>query len=77
MHQNLFFAIKKRNFKVLNQLKMRFDYTILIAILSVILDSYYKYFNYSFTALLLFFNIVGLYLFLSRIEITVEFRYNR
>lgn len=54
---------------------MRFDHTILIAILSVILDSYYKYFNYSFTTLLLFVNIVGLYLFLSRIEITVEFKY--
>ena len=56
---------------------MRLDHTILIAILSVVLDNFYKYFDYSFTALLLFINIVGLYLFLSRIEITVEFRYNR
>jgi len=63
---------------------MNFDSVLLIGFLSILIDNYSNYFNYSLTTLLLFINITGLYLiitelrtFLSKIEITLEFRYLR
>ena len=53
-----------------------FIFYLLIAILSILLDNYHDYFNYSFTSLLLFMNIVALYIFLTKIEFTIQIRYN-
>jgi len=55
---------------------MRFDYIIGIATLSYILDNSVNYLNYSFTSLILFINILGLYLFISNIQFELRLKYN-
>ena len=55
---------------------MRFDHIIGIALLSYILDNSVIYLNYSYTSLILFINILGLYLFISNIQFEATIRYN-
>ena len=61
---------------------MEFGLVLFIGFLSIILDNYLNYFNYSLTTLLIFINITTVYIiitelrkFLSKIEIILGFKY--
>ena len=54
---------------------MDFGIYLLIIILSIFLDKAYLYYDYTLSSVILFINLLGLYILFTKIQIDINIRY--